>query len=328
MDRRAFACLPLALLFACSSDFTVKGVDPTNRAEDTGTPAAEEGDTGAAEEVEEEDPPVDEPEDETGLPEEEEEEVPVEETPDEEPPPEDDCTETDDRIYVIEREGDEILIFDPETLGFESLGRLRCDGARGATPASMAVGRDGIAWVRMSDDKLYEVSLDDLACTPTDFRLPSGFGSFGMGFATEHDGTWRDHLFIADADTLGMLDVGALSVETVGRMASQSELTGNAAGELWAFLPLESPAELAQLDQDDGSRRARIPLPMFPSPADIDTFAFATWGGEFWLFVRTYGMGSSTDVYRVDADGAMTRVLVDVGFDVVGAGVSTCAPTE
>ena len=78
MDRRAFACLPLALLFACSSDFTVKGVDPTNRAEDTGTPEAEEGDTGAAEEVEEEDPPVDEPEDETGLPE-EEEEVPVEE---------------------------------------------------------------------------------------------------------------------------------------------------------------------------------------------------------------------------------------------------------
>jgi hypothetical protein len=38
-------------------------------------------------------------------------------------------------------------------------------------------------------------------------------------------------------------------------------------------------------------------------------------------------MGESTDVYEVNAAGDMTKILNDVGFDVVGAGVSTCAPT-
>ena len=37
-------------------------------------------------------------------------------------------------------------------------------------------------------------------------------------------------------------------------------------------------------------------------------------------------MGNSTDVYRVDAAGQLTLERRDVGFDVVGAGVSTCAP--
>ena len=67
-------------------------------------------------------------------------------------------------------------------------------------------------------------------------------------------------------------------------------------------------------------------MPSFPDPYDIDTFAFATWDGEFYLFVRTFGMGSSTDVYRVSPDGQTTRVLENIGINVVGAGVSTCAP--
>ena len=80
----------------------------------------------------------------------------------------------------------------------------------------------------------------------------------------------------------------------------------------------------ASADPDGGPPRFQG----FPDVGDIDTFAFAAWGGEFWLFVRTYGMGSSTDVYRVTADGTLSRVLEDVGFDVVGAGVSTCAPSD
>ena len=108
----------------------------------------------------------------------------------------------------------------------------------------------------------------------------------------------------------------------------QAELTGNAEGELWGFLPLETPAELVQLGKADGQIIETIRMPGFPSPYDIDTFAFATWGGDFWLFVRTSGMGSSTDVYQVTLDGDMTRVAQNIGINVVGAGVSTCAPTD
>ena len=39
-------------------------------------------------------------------------------------------------------------------------------------------------------------------------------------------------------------------------------------------------------------------------------------------------MGQTTDVYRVTATGSLTLVVPDSGMDVVGAGVSTCAPTN
>jgi hypothetical protein len=138
----------------------------------------------------------------------------------------------------------------------------------------------------------------------------------------------RDQLYVTNEDQLGVLDTGTWTIQNVGRMASQSELTGNSDGELWAFLPLEQPAEIVQLDLDSAAVLTTLRLPGFPDPGDIDTFAFATWGGAFYVFVREYGMGSSTDVYEVDGSGVMSRVLVDVGFDVVGAGVSTCAPSQ
>ena len=93
------------------------------------------------------------------------------------------------------------------------------------------------------------------------------------------------------------------------------------------MLPLERVAELRRLDTASGATLETIRLPDFPDPGDIDTFAFATWDDDFYLFVRMYGMGETTNVYRVTRDGTFTTMLTDVGFDVVGAGVSTCAPT-
>ena len=311
----------LALLTACSPDFGLQGIEPY-----------EEGaeDTGEWQDEPEADEPDDEPEDEPDLPEDEEqpEDEPDEpdEPEDEEPPPEDDCEHTSDLVYVIERDDDTLYLFDPDALAFERLGRVSCPGS--AAPESMAVSRDGTAYVRGSDDEVYAVDLETLACERTDIAVPASLGSFGMGFATEDADTWRDDLYVADADSVGLLDTRSGSLEILGGMPSQSELTGNAEGELWAILPLESPAALALLDKDTGRELDRIAMSGFPNPGDIDTFAFATWGGDFWVFVRSYGMGNTTDVYRVTPDGTMTRELRDVGFDVVGAGVSTCAPSE
>ena len=134
-------------------------------------------------------------------------------------------------------------------------------------------------------------------------------------------------LFLANSKKLAHLDLTTSSMSVVGNLPSQAELTGNADGELWAFLPLESPALLANLDKSDASIISSLKMPSFPNPYDIDTFAFATWDGDFYLFVRTYGMGSSTDVYHVTPAGDVTLLLEDSGLNVVGAGVSTCAPT-
>ncbi|MCA9590689.1 MAG: hypothetical protein KC657_35560, partial [Myxococcales bacterium] len=54
-------------------------------------------------------------------------------------------------------------------------------------------------------------------------------------------------------------------------------------------------------------------------------FAFAHWGGDFWLFTAPQGKSQVTRL-KYD-DGTVETVKTDVGFEVVGAGVSTCAPT-
>lgn len=245
--------------------------------------------------------------------------------PEQDLPPEDDCRHTSDLIYVLSRGDGRLMTFDPVTAEFTSLGTPRCGSTQ--TPGSMAVSRDGVAYVRYADDSVFAVYLDTMACTPTSYSdRRTHFDSFGMGYSTDSADTWRDQLYVANGSTLGVLDTATWTLTPIGDMPSQSELTGNAEGELWAMLPLERVAELARLDKSNGQRVERLSLPDFPDPAGIDTFAFATWNGRFYLFIREYGMGSSTDVYEVTRAGVMRRVLSDVGFDVVGAGVSTCAP--
>ncbi len=315
----------LLVLIACS-DFGLAKVEDPRVAEaelDTGAevPEVEQpGDSGtppldtAAEEPVEEVPEAD-----TAAP-------PAEETQADDPPPEDDCTETDDLIYVIARDDGVLHTFDPASLSFDSLGRVNC--GTGETPGSMSVSRDGVAYVRYADNSLYAVDLATMSCARTSYSdRATRFDSFGMGYSTDSSDTWREQLYVANEDSLGILDLSTGDVATLGRMASQSELTGNADGELWAMLPLEQPAELVQIDKANAHVLTTIELRAFPDPSDIDTFAFATWSGDFYVFVREHGMGRSTDVYKVTSGGSMSVVMTDIGFDVVGAGTSTCAPS-
>ena len=244
-----------------------------------------------------------------------------------EPPPEDDCAGVEDQIYLIDKDTQHLFLFNPATLGLTDLGGLDCDPW--SEPASMAVARDGRAFVRYSDNSVWEVDLTTLMCMSTSYTDRStGFGAFGMGYATDDPTTWRDQLYIANSRQLATLDTATMRVTSFSTLPSQAELTGNADGELWAFLPLESPVELRRIDQSSGAVLETLRVSGFPSPTDIDTFAFAAWGGELWAFVRRYGMGSSTDVYQIDATGRMTVVATRIGINAVGAGVSTCASTD
>ncbi len=246
--------------------------------------------------------------------------------PGEDPAPEDDCTETSDLIYVLDKDTSALSLFDPSTLTLSQLGVLDCD--TWSSPASMGVARDGVAYVRMSDKEVFEVDLATLDCTSTAYSDRStGFGSFGMGFATESASTWRDQLFVANARQLGLLDPSTWQITTLGTLPSQAELTGTGAGELFGVLPLESPLTVVELDQSSGAVLSTISVGTTLNIANLDTFAFAAWDGEFYLFVRYYGMGNTTEVHRIERDGSITRVVSELGINVVGAGVSTCAPS-
>lgn len=321
------------LLSGCVVDYVVTDVQDPIAAGDTGAPAAEPTPPAASEEAPAEEPeqPVDEPPAEITP-----EEPPAEEPPAEEPPvqqtpgvppaPADDCDVTSELIYLLDQDASALYLFDPATFDVQRLGTIDC--TMWGEPESMAVARGGYALVRYSDDSVYEVDLATLRCSATGYRpARTGFGSFGMGFATDAAGVWMEHLFIANDRDLATLDPATWRVDVFGRLPSQAELTGTSQGELWAFLPLERPAELRQVSRINGQTLSTRNLPGFPNPADIDMFAFAAWGGEHWLFVRTYGMGESTDIYRVEANGRMTLELEDIGVNVVGAGVSTCAPS-
>ena len=83
---------------------------------------------------------------------------------------------------------------------------------------------------------------------------------------------------------------------------------------------------MVRLDKSDAQELESHDLLGFPDPMNIDTFAFAHWGGSLWVFIRESGMGRTTDVYEFDDTFGFTCVLEDTGLVIVGAGVSTCAP--
>ncbi len=261
---------------------------------------------------------------------------PAEETPpatdtaepvvDEDPAPADDCDHTSDLVYTINREDESLYLFDPTTGDLNFLARLDCPTT--AVPGSMAVSRDGHAYVRYDNNKVYDIDLQTFACTPTDYaNARTGFGPFGMGFVADVAGGWREHLFVANFFDLARLDTGSWQLDAVGAVPSQPEITGTADGELWMFLPLQQPAEIRRVDPTTGAKLASMRLTDFPDPVNIDAFAFAGWGGSFWLFVREYGVNRTTDIYEVQPGPVMTLVRRNVGLEIVGAGVSTCAPT-
>ena len=57
---------------------------------------------------------------------------------------------------------------------------------------------------------------------------------------------------------------------------------------------------------------------------DSSNLAFAFWGGDFWLFVGPGAYDRRLPVPAVDAHHHQAETEQ---FEIVGAGVSTCAPT-
>ncbi len=234
------------------------------------------------------------------------------------------CHEKLKVLYVIDK-AKTLFRFDPRTAIFDAVGEVDCGEFLDTTPGSMAVSRGGVAYVNYSSAELFGLNIDDATCSATGWTpFASGFGRFGMGFVTD-DLAGGDILYVANEDTLARIDLATWNVAVVGPLPSQCELSGNANGELWGFFPLENPPQIRQLDRSTAAALVTYDLP--PLPADLDTFAFAYWGGDFYLFYRENGMGNSTAVYRYRPGGTLELVLSDTGHNIVGAGVSTCVPT-
>lgn len=236
------------------------------------------------------------------------------------------CSVASRYVYVIDSAGT-LAKFDPPTLKFTAIGQVNCN-APVATPFSMAVDRSAHAWVVFTNGRLYKVDTQTAACTPTAF-VPnqSGFNTFGMGFSADSAQSSHDTLFVSSDSVprLATIDTTTLQLTPIGpydQLSARAELTGTGDGRLYgAFEGM--PYVVAQIDKTNAHILSQAPQNAIQYAPDSSNFAFAFWGGSFWLFV---GPGTSTDVFQFDPQQGTTVKRKTVPFEIVGAGVSTCAP--
>ena len=230
-------------------------------------------------------------------------------------------------VYVVDNERN-LMAFDPAKLPgdpFRTIARLDCE--RATTPFSMGVDRMGIAWVLYRSGVLHRVSIIDGRCTrggdPAD-----GPQLFGMGFVTDGPDATTEKLFISanEGTAFGHLELGDTPTwKPRGELPAPElnpELTGTGAGKLYGFFPAgggfvqEIDPRTAQLV---GSR-----MPVGTPDGRVNGWAFAHWGGKFYVFVT---IDDNSMVYEVDGkSGRSRRVRERLPTTIVGAGVSTCAP--
>lgn len=229
-------------------------------------------------------------------------------------------------VYVVDYDR-RLYRFAPAALTFDEVGELDCAPAQ---IFSMAVDRNAVAWALAIDGTMIRYDIASHLCSPLSFATGQhGFITFGMGFSSNDKGSADETLFVSSASDLGLatVDTQTLELDPVGvydQLGGRVELTGTGDGQLFGVFE-GSPYVVAEIAKTSAAILSQAPQPDVVLPPGGSNFAFAFWGGDFWLFVGPGG--ATTDVFRYrPADGTTTKVA-HVDFEIVGAGVSTCAPT-
>lgn len=238
-------------------------------------------------------------------------------------------------VYILGDNGD-LYAFDPRDFSARLVGPILCPS--NSTPFSMAVDRQGVAYVVFQSGELFRVSTRTAACAPTGFVAnQQGIDTFGMGFASNEGGP-AETLFVSPStDTtnvfspgqLGTIGLPSFGLDLIDRFdpaITASELTGTGDGRLFAFYTYDEGATtfIGQIDKETAQVVAESPV---PGVSMRGGWAFAFWGGDFFTFTGS-GFGSASTVNRArPSDGTVVEVAT-IPVNVVGAGVSTCSPVE
>jgi hypothetical protein len=245
------------------------------------------------------------------------------------------CSDAAKLVYVISSEGD-LYSFAPAEKKFSKIGPVTCKlPGKTIRPNSMAVDRQAVAWVSMREGEseryhLFKLDTKTNECTQTKVS-----GSLaGMGFSIDQKGSGKETLFatgragiltpvpLAKVDLEGERIIPLADVDSIADI----ELTGTADAELYGFVA-DVPPALALVDKATGELSKPVELPNVETPM---AFAFSFWGGDFFFYTaKSNEPEDTTNVSRYrPSDGSIdNKYMTSIGFHIVGAGVSTCAPT-
>ncbi|WP_438027817.1 hypothetical protein [Sorangium sp. So ce233] len=255
-------------------------------------------------------------------------------------------------IYVVTAYA-ELFSFHPATSELRLIGELDCPiarddgtGSQNVLPLSMAVDQSGAAWILDVNGYVVRLDIATGRCEQTSFKKKflELFRHFGMAFAS--DGVpGRETLYVREAllnghteegavRALGVFDTRRHTVTSLGGgLGGDADLTGTGDGRLFGFVrgaPGET-AFLSEYTKTTGAVRSQTPLPGVTIHEGA-SWAFATWGGDFWFFITNPDPVDTitASVYRFNPGSDAPPVLVrdDLPAQIIGAGVSTCAPTE
>lgn len=251
-------------------------------------------------------------------------------------------------IYVISQDND-LYTFDPTQFpsasAFAMVGPVTCDTS-GVN--SMAVDRNGIAWVNFNDGAIFQVTTTaPVTCKATAFKSPqAGFTKvLGMGFSVDAPGSNAETLYVSDNGGpggtcsksapgpgctglgLGKIDLTTMTLTALGPYTStaagyNAELTGTGDGKLYGFFTT-TPGAYGPIDPATGATTSPPPTSIPAVNAATGGYAFSFWGGDFYFY--TAPQNNSIVTHLQTSTGA-TTASPELSFTIVGAGVSTCAP--
>jgi hypothetical protein len=114
----------------------------------------------------------------------------------------------------------------------------------------------------------------------------------------------------------------------------EAELTGTGGGDLYAFGlvvdgGMTQAIHLAHIEKSTAKVLADTYLTVQSGTAQIYDWAYAYWGGDFYFFTSSDGTQSIVSQYHPGSPAMPLPVVHTItSTAIVGAGVSTCAPTQ
>jgi hypothetical protein len=243
------------------------------------------------------------------------------------------CSLAAELVYVFSLQND-IYSFDPPSKKFTKVATPDCQA--GGQPNSMAIDRNLVAWLNYIGG-IYTFDLNKKSGCKLAISPPAGFAQVGMGFSTDMVGGTAETLYLdgIGGGGLAKVNMATMTVVKIGLFSNDPKLTGQSAeltgtgdARLFGYFTTFPYVRVAQLDKGNANIISDNELTGVTPPS---AWAFSFWGGDFYLYAApgANATGNSSVIHYSPSNNMVDPTYVaDVGFEIIGAGVSTCAPTK